>query len=439
MPDKHRVEANVIVVGTGPGGAIVARELARAGKQVLILEKGQDYRTHSLFGTSWTPLIALEGHKPTFTDDGVMFLRPHLVGGLSAFSAGSADEPPAWLARRYGIDIHAEVQETIEELGIAPLPESLRGRASTRIAEAAGELGYTWTPQAKFMTPKRGPVEQCGAHCLLGCTCGARWTAANAVDDAVQAGARLLTGVHISRVLVEDGHVIGVQGHRGGRPFHAYSPVVVLAAGAVGTPRILHESGFPEAGLAFSAGLSVAVYGETSEEVHMEQDPPMTWTWRGPDERYALTTFIEPRVYYLFHAWHQGPGHLLHMPDWHRMLGILLILKDDLSGGIYPDGRVLKPLTLADRERLQTGVRLASRILLQAGAREGTLRASIPRAIFPGASVRVDFLVNSRLETEIEELYVCDASVFPEGLARAPILTIIGLGKRLARQLLTSL
>jgi choline dehydrogenase-like flavoprotein len=32
-------------------------------------------------------------------------------------------------------------------------------------------------------------------------------------------------------------------------------------------------------------------------------------------------------------------------------------------------------------------------------------------------------------------LYVCDASVFPEALARPTVLTIIALGKRLARHL----
>lgn len=432
-------EADFIVVGTGPGGATVARALARAGKRVLILESGPDFRKNTFFGSAWGPFFYLKGRKPLITEDGVIFLRPHMVGGASILSAGNAAMPPAWLAERYRLDVTAEAQEVIEELNIAPLPESLRGQTSTRIAEAAGELGYTWEPQMKFMNPQRGDMTTCGAHCLLGCTCGAKWTAAEYVDEAVAAGARLETGVHVSRVLVEDGHVIGVQGHRHGRPYQALGHTVILAAGTMGTPRILHESGFPEAGLAFAAGISVPVYGMVREPVHMEQEPPMTWSWMEPQGRYMLSTFIEPQVYYLFEAWTQGMERIFKRPDWARTLGILVTLKDEISGGIYANDRMLKPLTLADRERLDEAITLARQILLRSGVAEDTLHVGMPRGMYPLGSVRVDFLVNERLETEIDDLYVCDASVLPEGMSCPPMLTIIALGRRLARQLLAEI
>jgi choline dehydrogenase-like flavoprotein len=44
-------------------------------------------------------------------------------------------------------------------------------------------------------------------------------------------------------------------------------------------------------------------------------------------------------------------------------------------------------------------------------------------------------MVDANLKTEVDDLYVCDASVFPEALDRPTVLTIIGLGKRLARHL----
>jgi choline dehydrogenase-like flavoprotein len=46
-----RWEAEVVVVGTGPGGATVARELARAGRRVLLLERSGPERGRPLYGT----------------------------------------------------------------------------------------------------------------------------------------------------------------------------------------------------------------------------------------------------------------------------------------------------------------------------------------------------------------------------------------------------
>lgn len=59
-----------------------------------------------------------------------------------------------------------------------PLPPELRGAASTRLAEAANALGYGWQPLDKFMSPARTRHFDCGAKCMLGCRCGAKWNAA---------------------------------------------------------------------------------------------------------------------------------------------------------------------------------------------------------------------------------------------------------------------
>src|SRR5690606_5889743 len=105
------------------------------------------------------------------------------------------------------------------ELRVAPLAPELRGRASTRIAEAAGELGMEWRPQDKFMQPDRSTGFDCGAHCMLGCRCGAKWSAAEWVDDAVAAGAELWMNAHVERLRIEDGRVAGVVGRVGRQRF----------------------------------------------------------------------------------------------------------------------------------------------------------------------------------------------------------------------------
>jgi len=57
------------------------------------------------------------------------------------------------------------------------------------------------------------------------------------------------------------------------------------------------------------------------------------------------------------------------------------------------------------------------------------------RGAHPGGTARIGDVVDHDLQTRIHNLYVCDASTFPEALARPTVLTIIGLGKRLAKQL----
>ena len=114
----------------------------------------------------------------------------------------------------------------------------------------------------------------------------------------------------------------------------------------------------------------------------------------------------------------------------------MIKLKDEVSGGVLPDGSISKPLTALDRDRLRHGEEAARRILAEAGADPGTFFTSALRGTHPSATVRVGTMLDTRLRTEIAGLYVCDASVFPEALGRPTVLTIVALGKRLAADLL---
>jgi choline dehydrogenase-like flavoprotein len=103
---------------------------------------------------------------------------------------------------------------------------------------------------------------------------------------------------------------------------------------------------------------------------------------------------------------------------------------------VFPDGRISKPMTEHDRPRMRVAEELSRRILLEAGAKPETIFTTPLRGTHPSGTVRVGTLVDEQLQTEIQGLYVCDASVFPEALARPTVLTIIGLSKRLAKHIL---
>lgn len=428
------LQADVIVVGSGPGGATVAREMARGGKKVLLLERGVDHRPRSYYGTYLGALLYSDRMSLLFTSEGLNIVRPLMVGGATSMYCGCAAPPPSWLKDKYGVDIDVEVSETIEELEIGPLPPELRGLASTRIAQAAQALGYAWEPQLKFMKPARAGKFDCGAKCMLGCRCGAKWSAAEYVDQAVGAGATLLTKAHIKQVLVEDAHVSGVEGTLDGKPFTARAGVVVLAAGGIGTPRILHSSGLEQAGQGMTMDVTVMVYGFIKER-GIGNEPPMTWSWENPEVGYMLSTLIDPWLLFPIINAMKGPKYPLYWPKWNNALGVMIKLKDEISGGVFPGGKISKPMTVGDRQRLAIAEEVCHEILIEAGADKHSLFMTPLRGTHPSGTVRIGEMLDENLQTEVQGLYVCDASTFPEALDRPTVLTIIGLGKRLSKHL----
>jgi choline dehydrogenase-like flavoprotein len=441
MPTPQFFNADVIVVGSGPGGATVTRELTRQGCKVLLLERGYDHRSKFYYGTYLGALRYTDRMSFLFTEEGLNIIAPIMVGGATSMYTGASALPPPWFKSKYSIDLDAEAQATIDELKIKPLPLHLRGKASTRIAQAAQGLGYDWFAQPKFMNPQRcadhGQEFDCQAACMLGCRCRAKWNAAEWVDEAVDHGAVLKTSARVEKVLVENRQAVGVQGHIGFNRFKANANTVVLAAGGIGSPRILTNSGMRNAGVGMTMDTTVMVYG-FSRHGGTGHEPPMTWSYEDNDAGFMLSTLTDPWLLYPLAAIRKGFGPALRWLQWHKILGIMIKLKDDISGGIFPDGKIRKPLTPGDKERLNHAYAICKKILVEAGAERSSIFMRPLIGTHPSGTVRIGTLLDNNLQTEIEGLYVCDASVFPESLDRPTVLTIISLAKRFAKYWLAS-
>ena len=113
----------------------------------------------------------------------------------------------------------------------------------------------------------------------------------------------------------------------------------------------------------------------------------------------------------------------------------MIKLKDEISGGVYSNGKISKPLSENDRSRLKMAEEVCHKILIEAGANPDSIFMTPLRGTHPSGTVRIGEMLDDNLQTEIQGLYVCDASAFPEALGRPTVLTIIGLGKRLAKHL----
>ena len=430
------LEADVVVVGSGPGGATVARQLARAGQRVRLLEMGRDYRRDVYFGSHLGALIYSDKHSLLFTEEGLNIIRPIMVGGATNMYCACCAMPPSWLKERYGVDLDGHAAETVAELGARPLPNDLLGEGSRRVMEVGQELGQDWQPLPKFMNPSRSQRFDCGAKCMLGCRCSTKWTASEYVDEAIAAGCTLVAGARVDELIVENGKVGGVRGTLGRRrPFEVRARVVVLSAGGIGTPLILQKSGFAEAGRGMALDITAMMYGVWKER-GTAFEPPMTVGYSDLEHGYMLSTLIDPWIVYPIMAALKGPRYALSWRNYRRTVGVMIKVTDEVSGIISVEGRITKPMTSRDRERLHHASVVARRILVKAGCDPESIFLSRLRGTHPSATVRLGEMVDQDLETTVKNLYVCDASVFPEALGQPTVLTIISFAKLLSEHLL---
>jgi choline dehydrogenase-like flavoprotein len=426
----RKLQTDVAVVGSGPGGATVARDLAKQGKKVVILERGKDQqRTGNVLST----FFIIDKRSLLFPKEGVRVGRALTTGGSSAIYCGTAVPPPGWIKARYNIDLGEFVEEARQEIGIKPLPDRLIGPAARRIMEAARDLGFNWNPMDKFIDPDKCELK-C-PHCMLGCNRGAIWTARKHVREAVDSGATLVNQALVQEVLVENKKAIGVSALTPKGQLTVEAKVTVLAAGGMATPVLLRRAGMSDAGQGLFVDPLIITYGNSKGPSSTRDIPMTTGTVEFASEGIVMTDLAYPWAFYLMNAYWKGWKYVPKILGYGSTIGIMTKVRDGLSGRVNPDGSVSKPITDEDRHKLDRGASMAEKILKGAGADPRSIYTAPVGAAHPGGTVRIGQGVNTDLETPITNLYVCDTSIIPEPLGLPPVWTIIAFGKRLARRL----
>jgi len=146
---------------------------------------------------------------------------------------------------------------------------------------------------------------------------------------------------------------------------------------------------------------------------------------------FILSTYINasPMVRFI----ELGPKGLA-LPS-NRLIGMMNKTADEANGHVYSNGTISKPITDKDWQRLKEGSAISKEILLKAGAKPNSILFSKVQGAHPGGTAAIGKIVDKDLQTEIENLYVCDASVLPRSPGMPPILTICALAKKLNKRL----
>lgn len=420
-----------IVVGTGAGGATIAKEL-QGSYQVTILEEGGRFRP---FAYSVNRLARFRKTGIYRDERMIQILFPNMVidknrdmvmvrgkgiGGTTTLATGNAVRYDGAI-RELGIDLDAEFEELNQELPITTDHQKYWTDTTKRMYELFEEMGFD-----PVVTPKLLNAEKCigCGHCAIGCPTGAKWDTRSLLEEAVLKGANLVTGCKVTDVTVEDGKVTAVNARTraGKRSFTV--DLIILAAGGLGTPVILEQSGIPcQERLFVDPVLCVAGFVPG-----IRQDQQLLMPFISQQDGYILSPYMDYLSFFFNKDWRKPITGLVSM----------MIKLADEEKGSFSRRKLRKKMTDQDEQRMERAVEQCREILEKLGVpREeqflGTLNAGHPGGMLPLTEGERETLHHPVLP---ENLYVADATILPEAMGNPPILTIMALAKKIARTII---
>lgn len=407
----------VIVIGTGAGGAIIAMELAKANIPVTILERGPYIESKDSF-----EYYDMKYYDKRFENTNSLdLLKTTCIGGSTIVAAGNGVRILEDEFKELGIDLSDEYDKIEELLGIHQMDDAHIGKGTQKFIDCANELGFDAMKMPKFIRDE--DCKPCG-KCSFGCPRDAKWSSKDFVDIAVENGAELVTGAEVIKIATANKSIKSVEYIKDGKEESIESDLVILAAGAIDSAVILQKSGI-DAGnkLFFDPFVSV---GGVLKDINFNSETQMNGLAVGKEYILAphFSSFIAKYI--------KETDPEIEDKD---ILSIMVKVPDDMVGTVDSEGNVFKFNTIDDIRRLAQGSAAAGAILEKAGVDPTTMTSTVFRGAHPGGTAAIGEVVDKNLKTEIDGLYVSDASVIPVSPGKPPILLILALALRLANHL----
>jgi choline dehydrogenase-like flavoprotein len=490
------LDCDVVVVGSGAGGGVVAGLLAESGRSVVVLEKGENPAPERFTQVEGEMLSTfyLDGGLMMTQSGSMPILAGSALGGGTVINYTTSFPLPQptreeW-ARRSGLSLFtsARFEESIRRV-------SERVSVTTEFSDPAPRdqlmekgcraLGWHIDVIPRNVHRCKQGLE-CG-YCGYGCRHGAkRSTAATYLADAARAGARLVVRCEVERVTTRAGRATGVIGwvrrDDGARvSLTVRAGIVVVACGSIYTPAVLARSGLtnPAIGRGLRLHPATAICGIFPERVE-------PWTgsiqtrysdqFADQHEGYGVKFETAPIHFALPASAFGWQGARLYKQDLARLghLSIVGAVLRDREPGRVATGRDGRPrvhyeLSAFDAAHLREGLRGAAQVLAAAGATDlfsiqqppARCRTGAPgwldafgaamdergydrcRMSFitfhqmgscaMGADPRTAVVGESGEAYGTKGLYVADASTFPASSGVNPMITIMAIADHVAR------
>jgi choline dehydrogenase-like flavoprotein len=380
------IECEVVVVGTGAGGAVVGKELADRGFAVAFVEEGGHHRRSSFTGSSVQAHFDFYRGSLTLGNAPMPIFMGRLVGGSTAINTGSCFRTPPWVLDRWNEQIgtdafeletmrpHFERVEAQLSVELADLAAT--GPIADVVARGCDALGWSHRRMLRNAPGCRGE-----GFCDFGCRSDARKsTNLSYVPPALEKGAMLVTEMRATRVIVEDGRARGVEGvDRNGRTLRVRGDAVVFSGGALPTPVFLLQQGL--ANSSGQVGRNLTVHPSTGFSALMDEDLS---PHRHIPQGYYVEEFISDGI--LINAaqpdrnfapllFPQTGERLMELTEqFDRMASFGVLIADDAPGGVVyagPGGMpvVRYSLTANDVRKMHEGFIRTGEMLWAAGAK----------------------------------------------------------------------
>lgn len=498
MGDSIRITADVCVIGAGAGGAVAAAELAEGGMKVVVLEEGHWHDPDSFTARPPEMLAQLYrdgGQTMTLGAPPIMLPLGSGLGGTTLVNSGTCFRTPPKVLDRWAREFGLEVDELslrpcferVEQaLSVNEVTPELAGGNAAVARRGAERLGWS---HGYLRRNARGCVGS--GVCAFGCPTSAKQhTGITYIPRAEKAGARIVTGARVERVLVDDGAIArplvraqgasavagdaraprsvpaacGVQARMtSGASVEVRSPIVIVAAGTIHTPLLLARSGLGNGSGQLGCNLSLhpatAVFARMEEVVDMARGVPQSfYVDEFAGEGIIFEGVAGPPAYAAMSLPLAGARHAEAMADYRRLAQFGVMVSDSSRGSVHSlAGRPLirYDLTDADLRRFRTGLARMHELFLAADAREvylplpegvtperARLRDLKLMAFHPLGTARADArpthgVIDGDLRVHgARGVYVADGSAVPSSLGVNPQLTIMALATRLAFELL---
>lgn len=456
-----------IIVGSGAGGGTLAYYLHNSGAKVLLLEAGKFFRKNTFPKTEAEASAELYwGGGIEFDNQAKMgFLRGRLVGGSSimyqclmdrfddiAFNDWKSESGIDYFTQE-GMNRHYSQVES--DLELHTFSENERNGNANLFVKACDALGYKWG----YL--RRGQHD-CGRDqgndcitCLGGCHRDSKQSSMTAfVQKAEKTGLKVEVEVEITQIQHQKDSVTvkGLQGLLGTKKAVEFkAKKVILAGGAFGSTRMMLMSDFqkklPALGKKFATHPQFMWFGFQQEYVDAHRLYFQSVASKDPNFRangFKLENVFSSPVSTSMLFTVRGARHHDFMKRYRYMQCVEVAVRDENIGEIKVDRKgklsIHKPMTDQDNLRKTKGHDAIRNILKQAGAYEVyESDMSFGLHLMGGCTMGIDNK-NSVVSPEfnvhgMENLYICDSSVFPNAPGINPSLTIMALAHRLSEQL----